>query len=354
MIDDYLLDDEDDEDIDSKYEIPGSSDVDEDEGDGPENEEDDRGGKVSYEGLESKMTDSEIKMSQAYDEISNATKLDSTDAINTAARAVISNNPKHTSVVTVGYKVMELFSNQGHARVSGSVFTPGTMMTAGDLGDDFNHEDAEINEELTKNIKEQIARFIDYLAKRDLSKDSVISKKRKLRHIPAFIIYLFSSNLYDYILNCPTMPKEYSEQIENAMKTITKIKYNVVDDLAKKYEEKGRSKVADRVRKLQFAWFEKEPAEIRGVGEYSDLDLTLDDVKIYKEYRNKFTNASRNITQELAADLIEVVLEDGVYEKLKDRTKADAIADVKQVYRDWAKNSPIDSDLANKIIWKQL
>ena len=43
-----------------------------------------------------------------------------------------------------------------------------------------------------------------------------------------------------------------------------------------------------------------------------------------------------------------------IYEKLKDKTRTDAISDVKQVYKEWSKENPIDSELASKIIWKDL
>lgn len=177
------------------------------------------------------------------------------------------------------------------------------------------------------------------MATRDISKDSIISKRRKQRQIPAFIIFLFSSGMYDLIVECPTMPEEYATQIKEAMRKILKAKYDIVEELAKKYEEMGRQAVADRVRKLQLSWFNKEPAEIRSSAEYSDLELTYDDVLVYREYRSRFTNTSRAITQDIISDMIEVVIdkEAGVYERLKDKTRSDAISDVKQVYKDWSK-----------------
>jgi predicted metal-dependent hydrolase len=152
------------------------------------------------------------------------------------------------------------------------------------------------------------------------------------------------------------MPKEYADQIERAFERLTKTKYDIVEDLARRYEEMGRQKVADKVRKAGLSWFDKEPAEIRTAAEYADLDLTYDDVIIYREYRAKFMNSSKVITQDVISDLIEVVIdpEAGVYEKLKDKTRAEAIADVKQTYKAWAKDNPVDSDLATKVIWKDV
>ena len=152
------------------------------------------------------------------------------------------------------------------------------------------------------------------------------------------------------------MPKEYAVQVDSAFERLMKAKYQIIEDLAKRYEEMGRPKVAERVRKLQTAWFLREPAEIRVTSEYADLDLTYEDVVIYREYRSKFMNSSKVITQDVISDLIEVVIdpEAGIYEKLKDKTRAEAIADVKQVYKEWAKDNPVDSSLASSVIWKKV
>ena len=160
--------------------------------------------------------------------------------------------------------------------------------------------------------------------------------------------------MYDLILNCPTLPEEYKTQVDEAFQKIMKAKYDIVEELAKKYEELGKQKIADRVRKMQLSWFNKEPAEVRSSTEYSDLDLSHSDILVYREYRSRFINVSKAITQDTISDMIEVVIDKdaGVYERLKDKTRSDAIADVKQVYKDWAKENPIDSDLADKIIWK--
>ena len=238
-----------------------------------------------------------------------------------------------------------------------SIYTPDTPLLGEDIDMDLNDDDdSKFNKRFSQEAKDQIARFVEYLASRDLSKDSTNSKNRKMRQLPAFIIFLFSSGMYDLIINCPTMPKEYSEQIDRAMQKIIQSKYDIVEDLAKEYEKAGRYKVADRVRKMQLAWFQKEPMEIRTASQYADLDLTYDDVVIYRQYRNKFTNTSKAITQDVISDLIEVYVYDkGVYVKLKDKTRSDAIADVKQVWLKWAKANPIeDSNLAEKIVWNDL
>ena len=151
------------------------------------------------------------------------------------------------------------------------------------------------------------------------------------------------------------MPEEYAKQIKTAFERIQKQKYDIVEALAQRYESKGRNEVAARVRKMGLDWFSREPAEIRNLAAYSDLNLTYEDVMDYREFRPRFTNASRTITQDLISDYIEVVLEPGkMYEKLKDKTRSDAIADVKQVYKEWSKDNPMDTELASKIIWKDL
>ena len=304
-----------------------------------------------------RMTSFESWLSLAYDDILKYGKAGVDGAIEAAATIVVKANPKHTSEKTIGDIVKDLFHKQGHSRMVNTVYTPEGPLRGEDVDLDFlGEDDSGFNQRFAKEAREQIARFIGYLASRDLSKDSIISRRRKQRHIPAFIIFMFSSGMYDLIVECPTMPEEYASQIKHALETIMKSKYDIVEELAKKYEEMGRQKVADRVRKMQLAWFSKEPAEIRTASELSDLDLTYDDVLIYREYRSKFTNTSKTITQDIISDLIEVVVDKdaGIYEKLKDKTRADAIADVKQVYKDWSRENPVDSDLATKIIWRDV
>lgn len=303
------------------------------------------------------LTSNEAKFSKAYDDIVRFTKSNTDNAIEMAATLLVAANPKHTSEKTIGDIVKDLFHKQGHHRMVNTVYTPEGPLRGDDVDVDFlGEDDSGFNQQFLRDARDQIARFIGFLASRDLSKDSTISRRRKQRHIPAFIIFLFSSNMYDLIIDCPTMPEEYATQIRNCLEAIMKHKYDIVEELAKKYEEEGRSEVAARVRKLQLAWFNKEPAEIISASEYADLDLTPKDVAIYKEYRSKYTNASKTVTQELVSDHIEVVIDKdaGIYEKLKDKTRADAIADVKQVYKEWSKENPSDSDLARRIIWKDV
>ena len=80
------------------------------------------------------------------------------------------------------------------------------------------------------------------------------------------------------------------------------------------------------------------------------IGLTYDDVVLYREFRSKFTNTSKTITQDTISDLIEVYQdpEAGIYEKLKDKTRSEAISDVKQVWKNWISDNARDSDLAKK------
>ena len=362
MEDDYLLDEED---LDNQGFIgsdeTGDSDDDDDDSEGSgdiiEGDEEDQKSKVDESQYGGKMTKDELWLSTAYDDIVAAGKADKDNAIEDAVTTIVWANPKHTSVNTVGNIIKDLFHKQGHSRMVNSLYTPDSPLRGEDVDSDFRDEDdSGFNKAYAEEARNQIARFIEFLASRDLSKDSIISKRRKQRQIPAFIIFLFSSGMYDLIVECPTMPEEYATQVKEAMRKIMKAKYDIVEDLAKKYEELGRPAVADRVRKLQLSWFNKEPAEIRSAAEYSDLELTYEDVLVYREFRSKFTNTSRAITQDIISDMIEVVIDKdaGVYERLKDKTRSDAISDVKQVYKDWSKNNPDDSELATKIIWKDV
>lgn len=357
MEDDYLLDEDDDLEDQGYYETPDEESEDsEDENNESDSDEEEDESSRSESDYGGRMTKDEIWLSSAYDDIVAATKdTKNPNAIEDAATIVVMANPKHTSVNTVSNIIKELFNRQGHSRMVNSLYTPDSPLRGEDVDIDFKEEDdSGFNKEYAKEARDQIARFIGYLASRDLSKDSVISRRRKQRHIPAFIIFLFSSGMYDLILNCPTLPEEYKTQVDEAFQKIMKAKYDIVEELAKKYEELGKQKIADRVRKMQLSWFNKEPAEVRSSTEYSDLDLSHSDILVYREYRSRFINVSKAITQDTISDMIEVVIDKdaGVYERLKDKTRSDAIADVKQVYKDWAKENPIDSDLADKIIWK--
>ena len=365
--DDFLLDDDDLENQD--YITPIDDDGDEDDG-GEDSDEDaveDSGPPRAEQDYGGKMTRDEIFLSSYYDDIYLSAKKNQ-DRISMgggrsfdgnivdAVRIIIGAAPKNTSVMTVENFTKEFFQTQSHNRIPASVYVPDQPIRNSDLDEEFGgSDDGGFNSEYIKEYKNLVSRFIKYLSDRDLSRDSISSLRRKQRQLPAFIIFLFSAGLYDLILNCETMPEEYEIQIKNAFKKIQKRKYDVVEQLAQRYEERGRTKVAERVRKMGISWFDKEPAEIKSRVSYADLELTPQDIIDYKEFRPRFTNASKSITQDFISDYIEVVIEPGkIYEKLKDKTKSDAIADVKKVFRDWAKENAENSELADKIIWKDL
>ena len=368
--DDFLLDEE-DEDLDENYVTPEDEDEDSDSdneyGNSGSDEEEDSRPEPTEQDYNGRMTRDEIYLSSAYDDIVTSAKKNEAKVstgggrmfdgnIVDAVRTIIGSAPKNTATMTIENYTKEFFQTQGHNRIPASVYTPDQPLRGGDLDDEFGgSDDAGFNVEYAKEARNQIARFIKFLADRDLSKDTIISKRRKQRQIPAFIIFLFSSGMYDLILNCETLPPEYKVQVDNAFRRIQKQKYDIVEALAQRYESKGRNEVAERVRKMGLDWFSKEPPEIRSLAAYADLNLTYDDVMDYREFRPRFTNASRTITQDLVSDMIEVVIEPNrIYEKLKDKTRTDAISDVKQVYKEWSKENPIDSELASKIIWKDL
>lgn len=347
MDEDFLLDEEEDE----VLEFPPSEENEESAVESEEELSETDEPKIDESKYEGKLTKEEIWLISAYDDIIKSGNIED------AATVIVMANPKHTSANTVSNIVKDLFHKQGHSRMVNGIYVPDTPLRGEDLDEEIEGDsDDGFNRVYAQEMRDQIARFIDYLASRNLSKDSVVSARRKQRQIPAFIIFLFSSGMYDLIVDCPTMPKEYDTQIKEALKKIMKTKYDIVEALAKKYEEMGRPKVAERVRLLQLSWFYKEPAEIRYSAEYRDLELTQEDVAVYRQYRSRFTNTSSAITQDIISDMIEVVLDGkaGVYEKLKDKTRSDAISDVKQVYKEWSATNTQDSELAKKVIYKEL
>jgi len=352
MDDEYLIDDN--EELEEEGYFQNSPDEDVDEDVGSEEEEDEGLIEEEYGG---KLGEQELKFLLGYDDIVSIGKRQDDNTMLDLLTVLVSANPQHSSQKTINDVVRSILGKTGKNRVTNSVYTPDEPLSGQDVDEDFLGDDtSSFNKEFVEEARNLIAEFVYYLANRDLSKDSVFSRRRKLRQIPALIIFLFSSGLYDLILNCPTMPKEYDDQINNAFQIIMRTKYDIVEALARKYEELGRQKVADRVRKMGLSWFEREPAEIRIVSDYSDLELTYDDVQVYREFRSKFTNTSKTITQDTISDLIEVYQdpEAGIYEKLKDKTRSEAIADVKQVWKKWIAENAQDSDLAKKIIWKSI
>ena len=352
----YFNDDESEVDEESYFFPMPDDDVGNDEeGDSDESEEEKKSKNEHVDASQyaGKMTQDEIWLCTAYDDILTAGKKSPDTALEDVLTSIVLANPKHSSTNTANFIVKDLLQKQGHARMVNSIYAPDTPLRGEDVDENLlGDESGAFNKKFTDDAREYMARFVDYLASRDLSKDSTISRKRKQRQLPALIIYLFSSGLYDLIIDCPTMPEVYANQINRALNKIMSVKYDIVEELAQRYEDAGRPQVAARVRKLQLSWFNKEPAEIRTSSEFADLNLTYDDVVIYREYRAKFTNTSKAITQDVISDLIEVAVEPGIYEKLKDKTRSDAIADVKQMLKEWSKANPIDSELASKIIWK--
>ncbi|MBP3732104.1 MAG: hypothetical protein J6I84_02540 [Bacilli bacterium] len=353
MNDDFLLDDDDSELNEAGYYQQPPPEDEDDAGDEEESSEEELTTK-EYDG---KLNDFELKCILGYDDIQKYGK-SSEDFMMDALLVIVGTNPYHESSKTIADITRSVLGRNGHNRVANTLYTAeDTTLTGVDVDEDFlDKEDSKFNQEFTEEARRMIADFIDYLANRDLSKDSVFSRNRKLRNIPALIILLFSSNLYGLIVGIETLPKVYADQVDNAFNIITRRKQDIVEELARAYEERGRQIVADRVRRMGIAWFEREPAEIRVLAEFADLELTYDDVVLYREYRVKFTNSSKTITQDYISDLIEVVIdpEAGIYERLKDKTRSEAIADVKQIWKQWATENAQDSELAKKIIWKSI
>ena len=79
----------------------------------------------------------------------------------------------------------------------------------------------------------------------------------------------------------------------------------------------------------------------------------MQDVEIYKKFRTKYNNISTSITQEVISDYIEVVVDEkkGITDKLKDKTRTQAVDDVKRLYIDWAKENTDNANLASQLVY---
>lgn len=354
--DDYLLDDEDSY-IEPSYEDPGDDEEDD------ESEESEGTSRRSSKSVEGKLSADELKLSNNYDELQKLRRVTELkgegeagkDLTFEASIFVMSCIPKHTNASTIRSIAKEMFSGQGHNRLQATYKNTAGLVRGEDLDVEyFGEESTKLNEQITKKYRDQIAEFIDYLASRDLSKDSVMSKRIKQRHIPAFIIHLFHIGAYDLIIDCPTMPKEYDDQINNAIKTINRRQSDIIEELAVDYEKAGRKAVAERLRQLGPAWFTREPAELKTLKSLEDLQLTAEDLLIYRAHRSKYLNVSKSLTQDVISDLILVVrkengVDSGITEKLKDKTRGEAIESAKEVYKQWAANNPLYKDMADRI-----
>lgn len=290
----------------------------------------------------------EVDLSKGYDEIKSSGSLEE------AAQVIISAMPFNNNSVTVGNILIDLFNKQGRQRIVTNSHLGSGLLRGSDVETEIEGDSSEeFNAEFEEKNRELVWRFIDYLGNRDLSQDNAVNRNRKIRQLPAFIIYLFSSGLYGLLINCPTLPEDYRKQVDNALIRLNESKYEIVEELAEKYDEAGRYDVANRVRQLQLAFFDKEPAELANSAELRDLNLTGDDISIYKSVRSKFVNVSRSITQEVASELIEVVIdkESGISLKLKDKVRAEAILDVKSEFSKFAEDSKEDIESANNILF---
>ena len=363
-MEDEFLDNEEELDESGYYNQPmGSDDEESEDDDGADESQDSNGVLDREEDAEAeereraRMTENEIWLKGAYDSIVKAAQNSKETYLQDGALTLLNANPAHSSSMTRSRILMDLFQKQGHNRMVNSIYTPDTPLRGKDVEDLDQLDNAvnsEFNTKYTSDAKEYIARFVDYLASRDLSKDDTKSRKRKQRQIPAFIIFMFSSGMYELVMDCPTMPEEYSSQITHALQEIVKSKYDVVEALAIAYENAGRPALADKVRKMQLAWFLNEPAQLKSLKAFKNLEITDEDVQIYKKFRSTWNNITKSITQESISDLIEVVEDKdaGIYRKLKDKTRSDAIADVKQELKEWSKKNKYGADLASGIIWK--
>ena len=370
--DEYFMMDE-DEDQDSGYITDYTSEEDsqtesENEGDSAFDETEESANKSSNKSLSAdkdgnlnygdKFTKFDAELLQGYDDIVKASK-DRNGAkeafnITDATICMITANPKHVSGFIRSKIARNLLNLNGKNRIVSTVYSPQESMSGEDLEDELEGGgDYSLNRKYSEEAKETMTRFVDYLANRKLENDSPLARRYKQMDIPALIIFLFTNNMYSLIIDCPTMPEYYAKQIEEAFNKLLKSKYDIVEQLASKYDSVGRPQVAERVRKLKFAWFEREPADLRVRREFSDLGITYDDIQIYREYRSKFLNVSKSITQESISDMIEVKMDNGVYKKLKDKTRFLAITRVKDLYKNWAKEYNANPEVVKDVVFKR-
>ena len=347
--DDFLLDEEDEDTYLSPEEITDS-----DDDDGLGDLEEDDSAKLDTSLYKGKLSDDELWFITAYNDVAKCKEIEE------AATIIVLANPQHTSTNTVAQIIKDMFHKQGHSRMQNTKYQQGPLRgedMKGIVDDENDDVDIEVNNELMEEIKSMVNGFVEYLATRDLSEDSITSRRRKQRQLPAFIIFMFSSGIYDFIIGCPSMPAEYQEQISFALKKINQAKYDILEEMAKRYDEAGRPEVAQKARDMGLSWFYREPAEVRTAAEYRDLNLTAEDIDIYREFRPKYTNLTSALTQDVISDYIEVVIDPkkGIYEKLKDKTRSEAINDVKRVFKEWATQyQPENSGLADKLIFKNI
>lgn len=290
---------------------------------------------------EEKYDNYDLKLIKHYDQVLKSTSL--SDAV----QVVLASNPTNTNSMVIMNMTKALLHLQGKNRLQ-ITYSP-DLLTSRYIEENLEDNDSsDINERIEADVKDLIWRFIKFLAERDLSKDSISSRRTKQRQLPALIIYLFHIKMYGLLLGCPYLPEVYKKQIDNALNKINESKHQLVEELAKMYEDAGRTEVAKKVRDMDVNFFDIEPAQLKQSVYTRSLDITDADVIIYKSVRTKFVNSAKSVTQEYAADMIEVVVDAdaGIYEKLKDKVRTEAIKDVKRLLKEFAENSIVSKDNA--------
>lgn len=352
---DYYLDDEEDSGLDA-YEIDSTED--EEERATEEDYEDDVDSDISIN-LEhsNKFTEREKEMIALYDKITKWTKsgeskdLDATTFYRNVLEPVLTCDPRNTSQVTIQKLLNDFCNTQGRSRKTMTFLAEGAKNEIN--LDDEEADDEAVNKKLFDQQAEIVSRFVEYLANRDLSKDSPVNAKRKQRQLPAFIIFLFSTGNANLIKDCETLPDVYKKQVTKAIKDLTKMRYDLVEELAQRYDKLGHKKIAQIVREEGFSFFDREPAQLKTIVKYAPI-ITEEDIKIYKtDVRPRYMNITNTITQDVASDLIQVCEDEKkqIYKPMKNKTRFEAIQDVKTLFDNWKKENYDDSELAERILW---
>lgn len=367
LVEDYYQSDQYEDDGDDLSENDGTYEDYEDSGDEDSEEGDDTSSDNEEDSNFIGITNLELKYIHDYDRITaleknlrSKTGPAAESAKEELVKILISAHPVHTSGSTVESikKVLLMKQGKDHKRLSGSVYK-GSQLNSEDVkdfeGGGSSDEDYRINTAVTEEATRLVDRFFAYLLTLPNPKDDEFTKRIKRRHIPAFIIFLFNAGLYNLLPGCNNIPPAYKKQIDSAFDKMNKSRMQIIEDIIKEYEAAGRHEVANKVREVQMSWFNREPAKLKTSAWGKELNLTDDDIRIYKKYRNKYLNIT-SVAQQVISEYIQVIINEdaGIYEKLKDKTRGEAIVKVKNLWKEWVKDQGITSDVARKIIWNDL
>ena len=136
----YFNDDESEVDEESYFFPMPDDDVGNDEeGDSDESEEEKKSKNEHVDASQyaGKMTQDEIWLCTAYDDILTAGKKSPDTALEDVLTSIVLANPKHSSTNTANFIVKDLLQKQGHARMVNSVYAPDTPLRGEDVDENL-------------------------------------------------------------------------------------------------------------------------------------------------------------------------------------------------------------------------